>query len=219
MDKVSILCNKDKAILHEFSNRYIEKLNGYIMFKLIRPFILGFMEENVQKEITKDRMIIECAVSAFGQGQNAFDLDLDEIFERTKEIDSEFIKKISSLPIYLDVRYEEIESVRKERIQVMARTVFELLGHWNNKRSFIAVVMDTYTEDRFRNVMYSILHLYNLETEVLGNSIIMMSHIPGSKYSLAHKLYKIMEETAVEVVLEYAYRIYKGACLPCQNQT
>ncbi len=215
MDKVSILCNKDEEILHEFSNRCIEKLNGYIMFKLISPFILGFMKENVQKEIMKDRMIIEYAVSVFDHGQNTYDLDLDldEIFERTKEIDSEFIKKISSLPVFLDVRYETIESVRKERIQVMARTIFELLDHWRDRETFSAVVRKTYTEERFREMVLSILHHYNLETEMLGSCIKVPPPMASAMDIFTKKLFPIMEETAHEIVLKEADRIFGGAGL------
>jgi hypothetical protein len=219
MDKVDILCMKDETILLEFSRRCIEKVTEHVAFKIIRPLIRHFMDDNVMKEIQKDRIIIEHAASVFDVSNNASDVDIDAIFKKTKEVDKEFIDKVSLPPLSLDVKYEDIEGIRKERIIVMARAVFDLLDNWDDHETFIAVIKDTYTEEHFREVVFSILHLYNRETEMISNSVKILSPFAGTKSVFTKKLFPIMEETAQEVVNEQTKHIFGGAGLSCRDRT
>jgi hypothetical protein len=219
MDKVDILCNKDEAVLRDFSECCIGKLNGYVSFRLIRTPIHHFIDDNVLKEIRKDRIIIEYASSIFAAGQNVTAVELDTLFEKTKEVDKEFIGKIVLLPLSLDLRYEEIMVIRKERIGVMVQAVFDLLGHWRDRETFSAVVRKTYTEERFREMVLSILHLYNLETEMLGSCIKVPPPMAGAMDIFTKKLFPIMEETAHEIVHKEVDRVFGGAGMSCRDRT
>ena len=219
MDKVDILCNKDEAVLRDFSRCCIGKLNGHVSFKLIRTPIHHFMDDNVLKEIRKDRIIIEYAASAFDVGQDVSAVDLDALFGKTKEVDKEFIDKISLLPLSLDVHYKEIKAIRKKRMAVMVQAVYDLLDHWCDQETFRAVVRKTYTKERFREMVLSILHHYNLETETLGSCIKVPPPIAGAMDIFTKKLFPIMEETAHEIVLKEADRVFGGAGKSCRDRT
>lgn len=219
MNKIRILCKKDETMLHEFSRRCVEKIDEHVSFILVKPLVHHFMDDNVTKEIVKDRIIIEHAGSVFDTSQNIADVDIDDVLRKTNEVDREFLKKISLLPISLLMPYTDLERVRKYRIAVMVRAVFDLLGHWDVRGTFIDTVRNTYSEEHFRQMVLSILHYYNLETKVISSSIKIMPPVSGVKDMLSKKLIPIMEETAEEIVHGVSNQIFGGSGLSCQDRT
>ncbi|MCL5023223.1 MAG: hypothetical protein M1497_07630 [Nitrospirae bacterium] len=204
MDRVSLLCSTHSEMMHEFSRRCIRRLNGHGMLSLLLSPFQHFLEENVLKEIEKDALIIRHAARSFEAGSEA---GIEEIFEETKDVDKAFLEKLP-LPFRVNALHDDIEEIRKRRIEALAGFVTELLKDPEEFRSFADLARKTYPESRFREVIGGIFHLYNLETRMVSNSVVLPAPARIAKNRLAKTLFAEMEEAAKEVTEEYVNSVY-----------
>jgi hypothetical protein len=218
-DKVSLLRSEHSEMMHEFSRQCVNRLNNNRAFRLFLSPFHHFVEANVAKEIEKDALIIGYAAVCFEGGRGAGDMDMDEIFEKTKNVDRAFLEKLPSL-LKVDVRYDDFKEIRKERIATLVSFVTELLKNWENSLSFSDLVRKTYGEKSFRKIIIDSLHLYNLETRMVGsNSIALPSLARRIKEHLVRTLFIEMEGAARDIADEYANKIYRSADYSCPDRT
>jgi hypothetical protein len=206
MNKVQSLCEKDSEIMHEFSRRSLHGLHTRSLMSVTLTLFSSYLEENVKKEVDKDCLIIEEAASAFEAGRPACDLDLEEIFEKTKRIDRAFIDGLKIPSFSISVRYSDFADIRIQRIWRIARTVYALLKKWPDGASFGDAVKSAYTESEFKEVLVEILRLYNLETRMLGDSIRSPFHKAIANYF--ESLFHSMESATEELAAGYAKTIF-----------
>lgn len=208
MDKVGILRAKDRQILQDFSRRCMEGLQARSLVSLPLPFLRTYMNANVAKEVDKDRLIIEYAAGRFREGKACRDHDIEKMFELTKEVDKAFLRKVTVPSLSIKVRYEDIEAVRKARIDCIARFVHELLASWEDEKPLEDAVRTAYTGQAFRERMTEVLHLYNRETRVLSNSIRLFGPLQMAVDAFAETLYRTMEEVTESMAGSYAQQIF-----------
>lgn len=208
MNKVDILCGNDREIMTDFSRLCLGCLNENGPLKLLLSVFQHFLDANVLKEIDKDRLIIEQAAAEFEEGNDRADIDVDELFEKTKKIDDEFVKKLSNPLLSLNVRYEDFGEIRKKRIAIIAGMVFDLLHNWKDGLTFPDIVKSAFAEENYRGILNDILHLYNVETRMLSNSITFRGPIGKAKDFFADRLYEVMERTAGDIASTYATKVY-----------
>ena len=206
MDRTGILCDKDRDMMYEFSERSIDRIHGSPLLSLALSFFSTYQNANVRKEVEKDRLIITEAAHAFETGQAFCDLDLEDIFEKTKKVDKAFLDSLMVPPFSISVRYSDIADVRIQRIWRLSRAVYALLGNWPDSASFTDCVRTTYTEKEFKALLLEVLHLYTLETRMLGDAIRSPFHKTISGYSEA--LFQAMENTVEELSQTYALKIF-----------
>ena len=208
MKKAEILCNNDREIMSEFSRLCLKRLDSYLPLKLFLSVFQKFYEANVLKEVEKNRLIIMHAAAAFHKGQERGEIDVSELFEMTKGVDHEFVKKVSNPFFSLTIRYEDFAEVRKKRIDSSITMVFELLSNWQDELPFSDNVKSTYEENMYREVISEMLHLYNLETRMLSNSITLRGPAARAKDTFAEKLFTTMEKTAKDIATIHTLRVY-----------
>lgn len=218
MDKARILYSKNKALMNEFSGRCIHRLENLLIFKLSLPFFRSLLDANVQKEIEKDRLIIEEAASAFQRGDRVENVDLEAIFEKTKDIDKNFIKKVSLLPLSIHIKYDTIENIRKERLKCIVRVIFDLLNRWEDSIPFADIVKKTYTEANFKEIIKEILHLYILETRMISNTMQFFPPINMIKEVFTENILSIMEQEKEALANDLAKKLFRGNP-PCPDLT
>jgi hypothetical protein len=208
MSKVRALCDSDKEMMMAFSSRCVERLNDHAPLKLFLSPFQGLLEANVTKETEKDRLVIEHAAAAFERGSIRTGIDLESLFESTKRIDADFLKKFSSPFLSVTIRHDDFADIRKKRIRSFIEMVFDLLDNWHEGAPLHCIVQKTYTEEGYRAVLTEILHLYNVETKLLGNSI--TGRGPAAKMTdfFAERLFSTMEKLAMEVAEDYAGRAF-----------
>jgi len=207
MDKVGILCRKDSIMMHEFSRLSLDRIKGHSsLLSVTVSFFSSYMEANVKKEVEKDRLIIEEAAAAFKAGRPACDLDLEDIFEKTKEVDKKFLDSLMVPSFSFSVHYSDFADIRIQRIWRIARSVYALLGKWPDGAPFADAAKKAYARKTFKELLVEILHLYNLETRILGDAIRSPFHNAISTYVEA--LFHAMEETTEELANDYAKEIY-----------
>jgi len=203
-----ILCIRHSEMMHEFSRRCINRLEGLGAFRLfISPF-QHFLEANVMKEIEKDALIIGYAAASFEAGRGAVEVEV--VFERTKDVDRAFLEKLP-VPFRLNVRYDDFKEIRKQRIAALMSFVGELVKNQEGSISFPDLLKKTFTESRFREIIFDMFHLYNLETRMVGNSIALPPPARRVKDALVAKLFAEMEQAARDIADEYVHKIYNGA--------
>jgi hypothetical protein len=214
VNKIDVLCDKDSEMMLEFSRLCVGRLTGYLPLKLFFSLFQHFLDANVLKEIEKDRLIIIHSASELEKGKNRTEIDIEALFEITKEVDNKFVSKLSTPLLSIDIRYEDFADVRKKRITSLSNMVFELLPNWQNGLPFADIVKNTFTENDYKEILGEILHLYNVETRMLSNSITF--HGPASRIKdlFAGKLFSVMEETAADITSEYTRRVYDVSCSP-----
>jgi hypothetical protein len=209
MDKVGVLCVKDKAMLVEFSSRVLQRISGRTLF-LHLPFITDYLEANVRKEAEKDRIIIAHAAAAFPSCAGDEALVVDSLFEETKSVDAAFVKTLLIPSIAITVRYEDIADIRKKRIQRLLKGVYKLLAQWEEAVSFEECVRKAYSERRFKEDLGEMLHLYSLEIRSLNNSIRFLSPLKGAVNFFADALFDAMQAASTGLVRDCGKKIFGG---------
>lgn len=206
MDRVRILADKNSAMMHEFSRRSLAEIHVGSFLSLALPVFSRYLEANVGKEVEKDRLIIGEAAQAFHAGRPACDLDLEDIFEKTKTIDKKFLESLSIPSFSISIRYSDFADIRIQRIWRIARTVYELLDNWSESALFNDAVRTAYHESEFRHILDEILQLYSLETRMLGDAI----RSPFHKSILAYltSLFDAMETVREGLAAAYAKNIF-----------
>ena len=218
MDNVGILCNKDNDFLHDYSRRCIERLTCHSLLSAPFPFLSNYLEGNIKKESDKDRLIIEHAAMTLAGGKEPGDVDIEEIFEKTKVVDEAFVRHLLIPSFSIHVRYEDIADIRKKRIAILSKAAGDVLQAWGNASSFSAVVRSTYSEAQFRKIIQDILHLYNLETRKLTGSLKLFSPFNRAINLFAESMFETMETVAAAMTEEYTAKLFRGECA-CTERT
>lgn len=210
MNKTGILCSKDSDILHDFSKRCVDRLLNGLIAGMPLPFFRTYMMANVEKEVNKDCIIIEYVAFHYHDGSRCSDYDIEELFDLTKQVDKDFLRKVTIPSLSIKIRYEDIASIRKARIDLVSKVVRALLDSWKGDDPIEDAVRSAYGPLEFREVMTGILHLYNLETKNLGNSINLFGPLRMAVSAFTETLYRTMEEVMTEMVDAYVKALYRG---------
>lgn len=217
MDKVNLICRKNTTMMHEFSKRCIFSLKTHFMFKMFFSLIQDFLEENVLKEIEKDELIIKHTAAVFDDGNDVDKVDVDGIFQKTRDIDRNFINKVSLLPLLIDIRYDDIKDIRKKRIKIMSRTVFDLLSHWKDSTPFVNIIRGAYTEEHFKEIITEILRLYSLETKILSKSVKLIPPVNIAKKFFTTTISNTMEEIIEGLAYDFTKKVFRNIGSQCHD--
>ncbi len=207
MDRASVLCEKDSTMMFEFSRQSLERIGNPSLLFSVLPFLSAYLDANVKKEVDKDRLIIEEAASACAAGRPVCDLDLEDIFDKTKDIDRVFLKRLP-FSSSLMVCYSDFADIRLRRIWRIAKTVYALLEHWQDAGTFGDAVKNAYTEDKFRGIIVEILHLYSEETRMLGRSLRLLPPVNTAAQKFTESLFRAMEEVTTDIAEQYSRKIF-----------
>jgi hypothetical protein len=207
MKALDVLVRKNSEMMHEFSSRCIGRIEGHGLLKVLLAPFHRILEANVEKEVEKDRLIIECAAAAYADGTDLGAVSREALLEMTKHVDAAFLKNVS-LPFPTDVRYQDIVDIREKRIDIMLKTASDLLKNWEENHSFSEIVRKTYSPKQFNKVISDMLHLYQLETRAIASSLELPPSVKKVKAYIEAKLYEIMELVAEEIASKHSERVF-----------
>ncbi len=208
--KIAVLCDTDREMMLEFSRRCVCRLNRHLPVRLFLNLFQPFLDANVRKEIEKDRLLIEHAAAAFDRGTDRTEVDSQELFEMTKKVDQDFVQEVSNPLFSIRIRYEDFADIRKKRIDSFVTMVYGLLRNWRDSQPFRDVVRSTFAEKAFHGHLREVLHLYNVETRLLSDSVTFHGPAGAVKDLCADRLFSAMEKAADAVAAEYAGKVYGG---------
>ncbi len=135
---------------------------------------------------------------AIRSGENA-----DELLRRAREIDREFIARLERLPLVrLRIRYEDVEPIRRRRIERLLETARALLAPpWRGIRP---AARARYGRAEFETRVREHLRLYATEVHALSRSVrpaLLVAPWRG-------RLYALMSEQANALAREVADLLY-----------
>lgn len=207
-NKVDILCDRDRAMLTEYSRRALAHIIGRQFRSLHLPFVSEYINANVMKEVEKDRIIIERSAAGLQAGSSADSLDVDALFRETQEVDHRFIKELIIPSLSIQVRYEDIAEVRKKRIRCLSAAVYGLLGNWEDAVPFEARVRAVYSKQDLQKILTEVLQLYNQETLILSSSIKFFHPFNIAINAFAETVFDAMELAAEELTADCMAALY-----------
>ncbi|MEJ2183814.1 MAG: hypothetical protein P8Y66_09835 [Nitrospirota bacterium] len=186
------LCAKHGELLHEFDRRSIRLLRRrHPKMAAAMPFFSDFRDANVQKEIEKDCLAIRQAVNDFGN-----EADPDDVFKMTKDVDRNFLRRISRLPVKVNVDYDAIKPVRMARIGLLTEAVQTLLSRLHSSSSLAEAARRAYSPEEVRELIRRFLSLYIRETELLERETKLPPLIGRAATALSDALIQAMKEAS-----------------------
>jgi hypothetical protein len=198
----------DRDLLFLFSDRCIERITGRSALELPVSLSSNHLRENVEKEIEKDRLVIERAAEAFQNGMSLGDGDIRDLFERSKAIDRAFLQQVVLPSLSIQIQYDDIQHIRMKRFQYLAGFVGDLLAVWKEAASFPHAVGELYSPDQFTGLVGEILFLYCIETKRLRNSVRFLYPFNRAMDQFIDELVEAMEIERREVAGAMTHRIF-----------
>lgn len=194
--------------MREFNKRTIEQLRGPLVTGLMLPLLKDFIAANVYKEIRKDCGVIRAAVCAFDAGRQWRNSDTDELFERSLAVDTEFMQGIHATWLQLDLLNADFGEVRKARITLLARTVYDLLEGWHEGVPFEQRVSQTYSAGQFKEIVDEFFSLYRMEALALSTSVKLPMPLRKAGIALSSQLSDSMKISARALREDYERTIF-----------
>jgi hypothetical protein len=170
-------------LLHAYSRRCVRALRPSLRVALgpLEPIL----SLNVDKEVRKDALVIAQA------GQPAPVEGLSALLARARDIDREFLARLGRFPVRLEIRYEDVEPIRRRRMERLFDAAARLLkAPWRGLRP---AVRTCYDEADFAVALGEHLHLYALEVHALNRSVRVPAPVGLLRGLIADRLRAIME--------------------------
>lgn len=209
MNRVNVLCAMNRVMMEAFSQRTVEGLKGYPLFRLALPAFQSFLGINVAKEVEKDRMVIARAAKAHQSGTKPGPVQVAALLQEAREIDQTFLRKAAVFPINIQIQYQDIEPYRQQRIELLQQTSYRILTQWQDVSSFRAAVIELYNETQFRDLLHDILRLYAMETRILSRSVRIPHLLTLARDAVTQTMSNVMEQEAEALAKSLARMVYR----------
>jgi hypothetical protein len=184
--------------LHAYSRRCLGALRPSLRAALapVEPMLAL----NVEKEVRKDALIIaRAAQPAPREGWSA-------LLAQAREIDREFLARLGRSPLRLEIRYDEVEPIRRRRMERLLDAAARLLAlPWRGLRP---AVRACYDERDFAAVLVEHLRLYTLEVHALNRSLRVPALISLARRVVADRLRAIMDQESKALAPQVARLVF-----------
>ena len=152
---------------------------------------------NLAKEVRKDTMVIRAAAAPAAAG-------LDALVERTKAIDRDFLERVAHFPVRVVVRYEEIEPVRRRRIERLSAAAQRVLAAWAPEQDTRAALRAAFPGAQLEALLRELLALYGEETLALSRSVRVPTLLKPLRDAAARRLVGVMDSVSARLAKEAA---------------
>lgn len=198
--------------MHEFNGQTLATLKLNPFFKLLLPPFSGFLLDNVEKEIEKDHAVIEVACQSSRQQLPPGDREIRDLLQKAREIDRHFVRKAHIPNIGIQIRHEEIESIRAERIRLLLDGLYRILRQWEKQPAMRKAVQAILDRGQFHGLILKILYLYIDETRLLSNSIKLPLTLRRARDTALRTVTAAMQTAAAKVADECAAIMFGMGC-------
>ena len=176
--------------------------------RALRPSLrvaLGPLESllalNVDKEVRKDALLIARAA------QPASPDGLSASLASAREIDREFLARLGRFPVRLEIRYEDVEPIRRRRMERLFDAAARLLAApWRGLRP---AVRACYDERDYAARLGEHLLLYALEVHALNRSVRVPALVGLLRGAIAERLRTSMEAESRVLAHEVTRLLYR----------
>jgi hypothetical protein len=196
----------NRVMMEAFSQRTVEGLKTYTLFRLALPPFQSFLDINVGKEVEKDRMVIVRAARLQKSGTTPGPDHVATLLKEAREIDQNFVRKAALFPIDIQIQYQDIEHYRQQRIELLLQASYRILAQWQDVSSFRAAVHELYNEAQFRDLLHNILRLYAMETRMLSRSVRIPHLLTPARNAVTQTIANVMEQEAAALAKSLAHK-------------
>ena len=152
---------------------------------------------NLAKEVRKDTIVIRAAAAPADAG-------LDVLVERTKSIDRDFLRRVARFPVEIVIRYEEIEPVRRRRIERLLAAAQRVLAAWAPGQGAREALCAAFPGAQLEALLHELLSLYGEETLALSRSVRVPTLLRPLRDAAARRLVGIMDSVSARLAKEAA---------------
>lgn len=209
MNRANILCAMNRVMMQAFSQRTVEGLKNHKLFRLALPPFQAFLDINVDKEVEKNRRVIVLA-AMLQQSASLPDSDhVRSLLQEAREIDQAFVRKSASFPVDIQIRYQDIEHYRQQRIELLLQTSYRILTQWQGVSSFRLAVGQLYNEAQFQSMLHEMLRLYSTETRMLSRSVRIPYLFAPAREAAMQTISSVMDREAQILAQSLARRVFR----------
>ncbi len=211
MDRVAALAALDRRMLEAFSGRTIDRLRAALPLRVALPHLEPFLALNVAKEIRKDALVIREAAEALTRGVPPGPEAARRVLEATRQIDREFLRKVSRFPVRIEIPYARIDPLRLQRIERGLDVAYRILEVWRRGRK----LRSAFPRAELERSVLRLLDLYARETEALSHSVRLPRLLAPLRERLAQGLLGVMAEVASALARDIVAAVYRdrgGVC-------
>jgi hypothetical protein len=209
VNRARALAALNGRMLQALSRRTTDSLRGTLPLRVALPHIEPFLALNVDKEIRKDRLVIECAAQALAAGHPPADDALPHLLEETQRIDREFLSRIGRFPVRIEVPYERVLPLRRRRIDLMLDVSYRLLEAWGSARRLRAALPGVFPEVRFQAFLLEVMSLYAREIQALSHSVHLPALLTPLREKLARSLLDLMSQASFRLADDITHALYR----------
>lgn len=209
MDRVTLLYDMERYMLEEFYRRTSSILRRQTICRVMLGPMQQFLQLNVDKEAEKDRHVIQCAADLVQAGTFPTQQEIQHLLALARDIDEAFLKQAVILPMKLSIQYPLIEPIRRQRIHSLLNETHQLLRQWQGMTCLRNALAILYDVPQFSKLLYDLLHLYSLETRLLGQAVRLPGLLAWARESLSQTVYVAMEAVARQLADEQAAWLFR----------
>jgi len=173
------------------------------------PQVETVLALNVTKEVQKDALVIRCSADALDAGSPPGPDRLRQLFEETKVIERAFLGRVTSFPVGIVIRYEEIGPVRMQRIERLSLMAYRVLEAWQDASGLRAALRASYTQPEFERELWEILQLYARETNAVSRSVRLPFLLTPLRDQLARGVTSVMSDAASRLARDLSRAVYR----------
>jgi hypothetical protein len=200
MDRARALARLNRRLLERFSARVVSGLRGALPLRLALPRFETFLARNLDKEIRKDGLVVQCARDALAAGAQPGADEVRALLAAARAIDREFLGSVASFPVRLTLPYARIEPVRQRRIERGLALAARILDAWGRRRR----VGEVMTRAELAREMDAILRLYCEEAAALADGVRLPPLVAPLRDRLAATLLRLMQAAAARTAADIA---------------
>ncbi len=115
-----------------------------------------------------------------------------EILAAAREIDREFLARIGSFPVRIEIPYDRIEPLRLRRIELGLDTARRILDAWRRGRR----LREAFAAGELEQRLFEMLQLYAEETQALSHSVRLPGILEPVRERVAQRLREAMTRAA-----------------------
>lgn len=176
--------------MREFSRRTVERMRTALPLAL--PALESFLAENVEKEVRKDARVIRCAAAAVDAGGAPAAQAVRQLLAAARETDREFLATVGRFPVRIDIPYEQIEPLRRRRIELGLELACRMLEAWKRGEPTRSILPRKELAARVRDL----LDLYAQEVLALSRSVALPAPLALVRERAADRLRSEMADVA-----------------------
>jgi len=203
MDRAGVLAQLNRRMLEAFSARTVGALRASLPLRLALPHFEQILEQNLEKEIRKDALVIRCADEALAAGAAPGPDAVRQLLDSARRIDREFVARLGRFALRLGIPYARIEPLRLRRIERGLDLAYRILDAWRRGRR----LRDAFSPAELERRLLEILTLYCEETVALGDTARLPGPLAPVGERLASRLLGVMTAASRSLARDIAQSI------------